>query len=476
MGVGSGKALATLLMPTVMGAKNPVLLVPSPLEDQTLRIYEDLAQHWKLVPPRIIGYGTLQHPKHHDILEQAQPDLLVLDEAHQAASATSARGKRVRRYLKAFPQCRLCALSGTMIRRGLRDWAYLSYAALRAKSPAPRTWKELEAWGYALDDLGGLPNSEPGVLSQWRGENETVREGYRRRVIETPGVVSTAAQSCDASILIHARKPRVPTVIQEALRTLHKTWERPDGEYFESGLEHQRYAMQLSVGLYLRWKEKPPQPWLEARRAWGRELRARIKPGRAGLDSAALYEAAVTSGRVVSATYAAWDEIRSTYEPTTEVVWLSDFLVQDAVKWAEQKPGIVWTDTPALGKKIAATAGLPYYGDGAEAARRILDVTGGESIVASRRSHGTGRNLQCFTRALMTQCPANNEAWEQTLGRYHRPGQKSDEVEMWTYQHTRDVKDAFMSARSNSAFVRESEGGRPRLWAATCTFDLTLSE
>ncbi|WP_228556883.1 hypothetical protein [Myxococcus sp. AB025B] len=114
-------------------------------------------------------------------------------------------------------------------------------------------------------------------------------------------------------------------------------------------------------------------------------------------------------------------------------MWLSDFIVQHAAKWARRKgpPGIVWVDEfPELGERIAKATGVPYYGDGPEASATIPRERGKRSIVASLRAHGTGRNLTILSRMLFVKPPADGAAREQTIGRCLRQGQLADEVEV----------------------------------------------
>ncbi|WP_157775428.1 hypothetical protein [Melittangium boletus] len=80
-------------------------------------------------------------------------------------------------------------------------------------------------------------------------------------------------------------------------------------------------------------------------------------------------------------------------------MWLSDFIVQDAARWAARKglPGIVWVEFPELGERIARAAGVPFYGGGPLASQTIIRESSKRSIVASLRAHGTGKNLTMFS-------------------------------------------------------------------------------
>jgi hypothetical protein len=80
--------------------------------------------------------------------------------------------------------------------------------------------------------------------------------------------------------------------------------------------------------------------------------------------------------------------------------------------------------------------------------------------VASIQAHGTGRNLQMFSRNLVVSCPSAGADWEQLLGRTHRQGQQADEVEydfFDTFDH--EVKTAVKDA----AYIKDILGQDQRL-------------
>ena len=80
MPVGSGKTLTSLLVPTVVAAERPLLLIPPSMRDQ---LREDIAmwqQHYHFVPPKYIAYSDLSMPTATSFLEYMQPDMLIADE------------------------------------------------------------------------------------------------------------------------------------------------------------------------------------------------------------------------------------------------------------------------------------------------------------------------------------------------------------------------------------------------------------
>jgi hypothetical protein len=331
----------------------------------------------------------------------------------------------------------------------------------------------LEEWAAALDS--GPVQAPPGALVELCRDGEAVREGFQRRVVETPGVIATTDNALGTGLVFAERAIRAPPEVRAALKTMRETWTTPDeGEAFDDILTLHRYARQLAAGFYYRWVWPKGEPatvraaWLDARRAWNREvanyLTYRAKPG---IDSPLLLAKACADGRVASMNYERWAALRDTAKPEVEAVWLSDYLVQDAVAWGKESPGIVWYEHASLGAAIAKAGGFPLFGPGADG---ILKERGTRTIVASIKAHGTGKNLQCYSRNLVTTAPTSGTVWEQLLGRTHRPGQQADEVTIDVYRHTLEMRAAMTKALRDAQYQESTTGNRQKLLAATYTF------
>ena len=488
IGVGAGKSDIALLLPVVMKAKVAVLLVPANLREKVFRQdYPTLVTQYRL--PRlakgevqvldapcvlhVLSYNELSSPLKHDLLDQLQPDLIICDEAHALRHPSAARTRRFLNYFRSRRDTRLCVLSGTMTSKSIKDYAHLAWLSLRENAPIPTKWSVLEEWAAALDSVP-VP-APPGALVQLCEPGERVREGFRRRIIETPGVIATTDGSIGTSLVISERHLKVTPVIRDALKRMRETWTTPDeGEAFDEILTLHRYARQMAAGFYYRWvwpKGEPAQVranWLEARKAWNREvanfLTYRAKPG---CDSPMLYAKACAEGKLSSMNYDRWAVVRETAKPEVEAVWLDDYLVDDAVAWGRENVGIVWYEHAALGVRIAEKGGFPLFGPGAEG---ILKEKGARTIVASIRAHGTGKNLQCFSRNLVTTTPTSGTVWEQLLGRTHRPGQEADEVTVEVYRHTLEMRSAVNKALRDADYQQTTTGNRQKLLSATWTF------
>jgi len=191
---------------------------------------------------------------------------------------------------------------------------------------------------------------------------------------------------------------------------------------------------------------------------------------RPGLDSPLLVARAAVAGVINSEALLPWKEVRDRWRPhpPVEAVWLHDFLVQDIVEWTQKldAPGICWYEHDALG--TALSAHMPVFGPGEQG--DAISTFDGQFCAASIRAHGDGKNLQRFSRNLITTPPANGTSWEQVLGRTHRPGQMADEVEVEVYLHDESLLEAIWKAVEDAQFVEDSQGQPQKLLFADKNF------
>lgn len=489
IGVGEGKWLLVLLLGTALKAKRIVALIPPELRNQSFREIERLAKHWR-IPNLAASQGTVAYPdvegtlhvvayselssaRTADLLERIQPDLVICDEAHRLKSTSAARTKRFVRFFKAHPNTKLCALSGTLLSKSIKDFAHLSKFALRDGSPLPLEWPVLQSWAEVVDI--GEWHGAAGELERLCEGGESVRQAFSRRLLETPGFISTSANRVKASLVFHERKLVLPPEMKAALQQLRDTWVIGEEEITDA-LTFSRYARQLAAGMYLRWvwprgeSRSLQDEWKEARRAWHRSVRDRLKLSIPSQDSPLLLARAASDGRWQCSAWEPWSEIKDQACPETEAVWVSDYLVQDAVRWGSEHVGVIWVEHEALSEAIARQGGFPLYGGGDEASRRILDERGNRTIVASVRAHGEGKNLNMFSEQLFTAVSSNAAAWEQRLGRLHREPAAADEIAAHVYLHTPELKNAFESAREGAHFIEEIKRERQRLAYAALAF------
>lgn len=476
--VGQGKTLITLLLPFALDSKNTVLLVPPELKRKTLREIRTIyAKHFKLPDCiTIVTYNELSSAKRAGVLDLLKPDLIVADECHYLKNFAAARTKRFLRYFRDNPACRFCGLSGTVANRSVLEYSHLIELALRHTSPMPRGFYELRTWASAVDT--DEPAIDPGVLREFCAPGETVREGFCRRRNETKGVVATNEAFLGVSLYVRKITVSIPPVVLQAIDEVRKSWSI-GGEEFDSILTQGRILRQVAMGFYYVWDwpgGSPDVEWLQARAAWHKAVREQLKRNIAGMDSPLLLARAAERWRAwvdgesprrpttmwPCEEWRAWRVLRHRYDPTPpkRAVWLSNYMAEAAIQrakvLAKTGPTIVWYNHVALGKRIAELSGLPRYGQGQDASEATDQI-----IVCSVPTQGTGKNLQHYSRNLITTMNPNGKTFEQLVGRTHRPGQKADDVWVEWFGHTKELEAAYEQMIEDSKFAQQT-GNEPR--------------
>ena len=503
--VGGGKTLAGLALPTAMDSKNAIYLTTARLKKQLEREAAAFyGKHFKLPLDRItiVSYNELSSPETDDILERINErgehpvDLIVCDEFHSLKNPKSARTKRFLRFGDEHPAVRYAFLSGTPSTRSIIDYAHLIEMALRKNSPVPGHYRQLRDWAGALDVKPEYV-LDPGVLMRWCNEQppkeaidhrrKLARGGYRRRLAETQGVVLSSDKELGSSLIITkiGKRIKLPPAVQALTNEVNRHWSLA-GEEFDSATTKARVLRQLAVGFYYIWDwpdGKPDTEWLEARAAWNKEVREKLKHSGPGMDSPYLLEKAAKrywkwaktkSGKPMPAkswaseAWLAWREVKDRPEPPKKAIWVDDFIIDAAIEWAkkQKKNAIIWYRWRAVGERLAAKSGFPHYGAGTDSEESRDPI-----IVASIRAQGTGKNLQHhFSRNLFVSFPANGMTVEQTVGRTHRPGQPEDEVLVDWFGHTYEFENAMAAAIEDAKFQEETHGQPQKLLYADLVF------
>lgn len=480
IGTGHGKSLITLLAGVAAGATRPLLLIPANMRVPLANERTKFAEHWKLATNlKVVSYSELSIERGSTLLEDYEPDIIIADEAHNLRHLTSARSKRLVRYIVENPDVRFAALSGTLTARSVKDYAHLAELALRNGSPLPLERFDLEGWSRLLDaDQEPVPTDWllfQALLPTWRslGAERRVlaRKAFAERLNATPGVVSTSDASVGASLLYEEIAVPFCDTIRKNIKQLEKLWARPDGEELPDAMSVARVGKQLSHGFYYRWVwpgGAPDTDWLEARNRWHAWIREVLLRGNPDLDSPLRVRNALEAGRYKDqrgeALLRTWQGQQHKPEPPVEPVWFSDTLVRRAIEWAVEKleagtGGIVWYYDRAVGERLAAY-GLPLYD-----AERDAPLTWDEAPVfaASITAHGTGKNLQPWAHNLVLSWPASGSTAEQLISRTHRAGQQSDEVYVDYVAHTRYLKHALFQSQRDARYIESSLGTPQRL-------------
>jgi hypothetical protein len=284
--VGEGKTLISLLSAYVLEARTPLLLLPAHLIQKTARDRDELSAHWRIPNNiRLMSYqmlGTVQAAAELDVYE---PDLIIADESQKLKNRDAAVTRRVERYMLRHPSTRFVAMTGTIMRKSLRDFAHILRWCLKDKAPVPLRDDEVDEWAGALDEtLDEFSRTQPGALLKFADTRTgddvlDARRGFRNRLRETPGVVCSAegGTSVEASIKISAVRYDVSPVTEEHFRKLrgdetdrlnYPGWVTPDGWDLEQPVDVWRHAKELALGFHSIWDPRPPTWWSEPRSAW----------------------------------------------------------------------------------------------------------------------------------------------------------------------------------------------------------------
>jgi len=463
--VGDGKTLISLLAPVVCKSRRPLLLIRANLKGKTNRDILHYGIHWNIARwIRIESYELLGRKQSADLLNQYQPDLIIADEAHRLRNPRAAVTRRVSRWMKEYPSTVFVAMSGTMCSKSLEDYAHILRWCLGSNAPVPTASGELQQWCDVLDnqdnfvrrmhpgamiyispetaiDLAfGKANPESAALEKkWQNApTETAREIFRKRLEDTPGVVFSQKSDLNCPLILTTRKVSLDRPLVAAFKVLRSEYKTPDGWPFSDGLAMRRHAYELALGFYSVWNPRPPDWWLEPRKAWCSECRSIIRYSRPAKsrpvpDSESQVIDLVKAGLIKAQSLDAWLAVKDHWklgrDYRIEARWLSNQIVEWSARWMRY-PGIVWTEHIPFAERLAQHTDREYFGkDGKNKAGLPIEACDPtKAIIASRASNGEGRNLQMFRRNLIVAPSSNAQIEEQRLGRTHRTGQKAHEV------------------------------------------------
>lgn len=478
---GDGKTLVSLMAGRVVESQRTVLLVPAPLvlktTDQDMPEY---SRHFRLAPNiHVVSYSKLSVAGGEALLFDLDPDLVVCDEVQALRDPGSARTRRFLRFFRDRKHVKLAAMSASITSKSLRDYAHiLAITHGKDRMPLPSSWPVLEMWAGAIDsDVDEYKRIHPGALMDFCEPNENARQGYRKRLVETPGVVAARTSAFGDGPAPELRiydvpVERVPEAVTEAFRKLRREWHTPGGEEISDAKSLWRHCGALAFGYYQKWlwpNDQPDHEWLNRRKTWHKNVRMAITHGsRNGIiyDSELMVRRACESelaeggpnGIDVMEAWRQWTTVAERYGPDgppKQVVWYSEEMVALVVAQCaylmQNAKTIVWVRNPELGRKLASGLGVVYFGAGDEGIEQHR-----QSCVASIEAHGTGRNLQSFHRAIFVARPFNGAHWEQVLCRMWRPGQLYPVVDAFVYNHCRELWEVLERSRGDAAYIEDT--------------------
>jgi intein/homing endonuclease len=495
-GIVIHNTLLSALGAIVLEAKKPLLIVPAKLVEKTRLDMNRLRKHWLVPHIPVVSYEILGREQASSYLQAMAPDLIIADECHKLRNTQAAVTRRVKRWMEEHPETKFVGLSGTIMKRSLHDYYHLAAWSLKRTNPTPTDFNDRMAWAAVLDEKKNKNTEQleakiaPGALIEFCNNDErelyktdpikAVRSGYRRRLVETPGVIATQEGALGMSLIINSQVIKIPG-ITEAVRSLKKEWKRPDGEPVMDAIEIWRHLREIACGFYYRWNPMPPREWLDSRKAWARAVREILRNNRIGLDSEGqirrfvLKERADLEAGLLAPSKVryeqeyevlkAWRETEPTFTPNQEAVWLSHDSLDHAARWMDEEKGICWVEHVEYGRELAARTGIAYYQRAGlnEKKQLIDDHPKGTPLIASIASNAEGRNLQAWSTNLVTSPPTSGALWEQLLGRCHRDGQEADEVTYTLLISLAEQAAAFDRARADARTISDTIGQEQKL-------------
>jgi hypothetical protein len=496
-GVGTGKTFVSAMLALILGAAVPLLLVPGGLERKTHDDFTDLFRYW-LAPrpsPQVLTFEKLQHPKHAQILCNCKacqrtptepderggirPTHVFVDESDGFNRTSSARTRRLGRYMSKHPATFYAGMTGTAWNHSINDAAPQLIWALKTRAPVPLSYVERQRWSQALDSQTRSAPRDPGALT-WLMDVDPVkvetyderltlaREGFKRRLLETPGVIQTKGQSCDQPLTLRFLKAPDDPILDQAFHHFRKTQTTLDGWDVDDPLTGLAYATQMSTGFYYAWDPRPPIEWTDARSAAARFVREKIaSSGRHGppLDSRfQVYDAFPNEPVLLH-----WQAMEPTFPINVVARPLTASVLAYAAAWMKVNgPGLVWVQYDYVGKALSAMTGVPFFGSKGKdpTGLYIEKYPSSKSAILSVKANGRGRNLQSWSRCLVLGPPSSPKDWEQAIcGRPHRQGQDQPvwiDVVVSCAENIRAVE----QARDNSDWQDETVGTVPKLLIA----------
>lgn len=530
IGVGHGKTLIDVLAPLAfqhVGVQVSVLLIPVKLCAQLIEDYEYIGQHFKM--PQIVFHGNpyqntcqkmnvnvplergapLVHVVPYSRIslheatvwleERLKPQAIIADECHKLRDiVNTATGSRVDRYMRAHPECRFAGWSGSIMSKRLTDFDHLAMWALRGASPMPLKKETTEEWGSAIE-VSDNP-AEPGPLMKLCKPGEHLMSGFRRRLVETLGVVCTSAPAVDCELSLEEHPaPAIPEKVRHALKMVRGELpgqsgpQRPDGEELADALAIARTAREVACGFYNIWifpqcefprDTELVETWRLRRAMWFREVRQKLKGREEHLDSVLLVERAArrhhgdmpkVRGLPTwnSEHWCAWRDIENKVVHKTKPILLDDYLIKNVAEWGLKNRGVIWYEHSAFGRWVSEYSGLPRFGAGKDAktallgdpSRGIVGEDGSRSVICSLKAFGTGTNGMQFRwdTAFFPNPMSASDGWEQSLGRLHRMGQKSPIVRNYFLRHTPELRSMVDAALTAAMSVEGALGSQQKL-------------
>lgn len=493
--VGQGKTLLCEAIPVLVAERlgrpvRSVLIAPAGLEDKTLADRRALMRDWKIAspPPRFLSKEGLAREANAYLLEEIDPEVILIDESDEQANASASTPRRLTRFIEEkrsrgraaglpWPHgVWVAALTGTPTRNSIMGyWHIIRWCLGDDLAPVPRSKAEAETWAAALDNgsyrQGWRPT--PGPL----GANvDEARQRYLDRLSQTRGVVLWDEDSA-AEIPLSVEIILAPEckALDRHFHVLRTKWESPSGEQITDGLSLHRIEGHAGLGLHTWFDPKPPFEWSDARREFAAFVRKRIA------ETAHSHKPLDTEAQVVKRhrehfSVAPWLAIKSEYDPEAcaRVGWLSDVTLTWARRWVadtktDDGPRVLWCGSVEFADRLAKVSGLPYYGPQGKEVRtgRLLHAADVRSpMICSWHANKRGFNLQAWHSQGIIHPPTSAKYLEQVIGRGHRNG-ATRPVKFTILATSGLTLDGFASAVGEAEFALSTTRHKQKILSAT---------
>jgi hypothetical protein len=471
----------------------------------------------------VFPYSLLSCKDAEALLRAIDPKLMICDEAHQVGRRSSARTRRLIRFVDQH-QPGLLALSGTITSKGVMDYHHLIRAALKEGNPLPNSVPLTGEWAALIDsDAAGF---EDGALTgplkpmvdwasscfpdqKFRSDRTGFRLAFKTRLMSAPGVVSSGDADIGTS-LIYCNRPVENheqtenwNEIKRLIAQIEDLWLTPNGDEIDCAIHTFKWLYELTAGFYnlLTW---PEPSVLAARRSipedsaldlierakvhhaagqeYARVLRKYLEDAPTGLDTPFLVGQDMHrhgASNVPHKLFEAWSQWKALDfdgrpERDSKPVRVCPYKVDAAVQYAigAHKHGgvILWHHHQEIGRwmidrlREAGAEDVLHCPAGPEANAAITDPANvNKIIVASISAHGEGKNLQHFSQQYIVQWPRPAKTAEQVVGRTHRQGQKADELFVQTNNTTEFDKMVFAACLNDALYIQQTTGVRQKM-------------
>ncbi len=360
----------------------------------------------------IFSYPLLSTQDADEILWSIEPDAILCDEAQNIKDRSSARTRRLMRYVEKHSPTGI-ALSGTITSKSIEDYSHIIRWCLGRNSPLPLSTSMAREWAAVIDAGAGTPTmaaadvGDAGAggagpltpLVQWakdldpQGNYPMTRSGfrsaYRMRLQTAPGVVSGGDEDLGVS-LIFANRP-VPyeqhpdwPKLKDLLSKIEKLYLTPNDDEIEHAIHMYKWLYELSAGFYnqLLWPE--PEEYAKrkgvsasnaadqierakvhhhAGQEYAKALRSFLESkGSPGLDTPMLVGLDMSHNgdkNVDPTMYRLWSEWKALDfdgrpDRDAHAVRVCSYKIDEAVKWACKLPpgvgAIVWVHHQEIGR------------------------------------------------------------------------------------------------------------------------------